>query len=363
MQFLIQPCIGWDEWNHPLLNGYKSCILFGPNRSSFSKHPPSSALESLSSLTTPQTSQSLSASARLPSKPFWKGPQIKTNAHKPINEQLCRRWNANTCNNDTCPQIHNLCNRVGCDHPTKRLSNPPEFLHQKFLRGFELSSPLYFPPFPSASLSLFRDPLPSPPPLSSDPISAYTLDHNPSSIAVVSPIHIPCFVALPKSHPNQMFVSSVICGFSHGFRPMASLPSTSVVNHSNHPSCSHHLPAITASRDKEVSASRYSQPFSTLLPGMKVSPLCVSFKKGSSQPRFWTDMSFGYPSPNALIDKSLVYIPLDSLKIFVLYLINCSINSNHIILRKSDVKGAYRLLLMYPQWQIRQIVHNQISSM
>lgn len=32
--FCIQPCIGWDEWNHPLLDGYKSCILFGPNCSS-----------------------------------------------------------------------------------------------------------------------------------------------------------------------------------------------------------------------------------------------------------------------------------------------------------------------------------------
>lgn len=68
-------------------------------------------------------------------------------------------------------------------------------------------------------------------------------------------------------------------------------------------------------------------------------------------------MSFGSPSPNDLIDKSLVSIPLDSLKIFAPYLVNSSVNSNPIILWKSDVEGAYRLLPMSPQWQICQVVH------
>lgn len=148
------------------------------------------------------------------------------------------------------------------------LSTPPKFRCWKFLRGFELSSPLSFPPSPSASFSLSCDPLPSPPPLSSDPIAYYTLARNPSLIAVTSPIHIPRFVALLKKNPNPAFVSSVVWGFSHGFWPMASIPSSSVVNHPNHLSCSNHLPAITAFWDKEVLASRYSQPFSTLLPGM-----------------------------------------------------------------------------------------------
>lgn len=114
MQLSIQPCIGWDEWNHPLLDGFKSRILFTSNHPSNQSHLSSSALESSSSLTS--TSQrSLSASARLPSKPTWKGPLLKTDAHKPIEEQICRRWNANTCSNEKCSRIHNLCNRVGCN--------------------------------------------------------------------------------------------------------------------------------------------------------------------------------------------------------------------------------------------------------
>lgn len=236
---------------------------------------------------------------------------------------------------------------------------PSNFLRRKFLRGFELSVPSCLPPSPSASFSLICEPLPLPPPLSSDPIAAYSINHNPSLFKVISPIHVARFAALLKNHPNPAFVSSVLYGLSHGFWPMASLPSDSVVDHPNHPSCSNHIDPITKFRDKEVTALRYSHAFSTLLPGMKVSPLCVSFKKGSSKARVCTDMSFGSPSLNDLIDKSLVSIPLDSLKTFAPHLISASTSSSPIILWKSDVEGAYRLLPMCPQWQIRQIVRVQ----
>lgn len=108
--------------------------------------------------------------------------------------------------------------------------------------------------------------------------------------------------------------------------------------------------------DKEVPAGHYYKSFSTLLPGMKVSPLCVSFKKGSPKPCVCTDLSFGNPSPDELVDKDLVSIPLDSLKIFSPHLIDASLNLQSIVLWKCDVEGAYCLLSMSPQWKIRQIV-------
>lgn len=96
--------------------------------------------------------------------------------------------------------------------------------------------------------------------------------------------------------------------------------------------------------------------FFTFLSGMKVSPLCVSFKKDSSKPCVRTDMSYGNPSPDDLINKNLVSIPLDSLKIFSHHLINSSLSLWSILFRKSDVEGAYCLLPMCPQWQLCQIV-------
>lgn len=67
-------------------------------------------------------------------------------------------------------------------------------------------------------------------------------------------------------------------------------------------------------------------------------------------------MSFGSPSLNDLIDKSLVCIPFDSLRIFSPHVIYTPIKSHHIKLCKSDIQGAYQILPMTPQWQIFQMI-------
>lgn len=159
-------------------------------------------------------------------------------------------------------------------------STPSDFLCRKFLCSFELSSPASLPLSPSAFSSLFCEPSPSHPPLSSDPIAAYSINHNPSLFCVTSPIHVAWCSALLKNHPNCAFVSFVLLGLVHGFLHMASLPYNPIIHHPNHPSCVHHIDAITNFCDKEVLALCFSNPFSTLLPGMKVTPLCVSSRKG-----------------------------------------------------------------------------------
>lgn len=85
MQLPFQPCIGRDEWNHPLLYGFESCLPFIPNHPSEGFHSSSSALAASASLTTvPQ--HSVSAAARLPARPQWKSPLLKTDAHQPPGE-------------------------------------------------------------------------------------------------------------------------------------------------------------------------------------------------------------------------------------------------------------------------------------
>lgn len=97
---------------------------------------------------------------------------------------------------------------------------------------------------------------------------------------------------------------------------MQSFPSTCITNHPNHLSGSFRLSSISHLHDQEVLAGRYLKSFSTLLTGIKVSPLCVSYTKDLSKPCVCTDMSFGNPFPENLIDIILISISLDSLQVF-----------------------------------------------
>lgn len=155
---------------------------------------------------------------------------------------------------------------------------------KKILWGYKLSVPLSFTPSPSATFSLLCETLLSTPPLSSDPIVNYSFNNNPCLFAILSSIYVSCFASLLEHHPNQHFVKLSLCGFSHGFWPIATLPTDTTINNPNHPSWDNHLNAITKFCDKEVLASRHFHSFSILLPRVKVSPLFVPFKKALLSP-------------------------------------------------------------------------------
>lgn len=89
---------------------------------------------------------------------------------------------------------------------------------------------------------------------------------------------------------------------------------------------------------------------------MKIAPLCLVPKKNSDKVRVCSNMSFGNPSPNSLIDRNQTCISMDSLISFAPFLINRKKKLNSLILWKSDVDSAYRNCPMSPQWQIRQII-------
>ncbi|EGF98895.1 uncharacterized protein MELLADRAFT_95065 [Melampsora larici-populina 98AG31] len=204
--------------------------------------------------------------------------------------------------------------------------------------------------------SITAQPLPKAPPLTEDKCAAYAPRQYPDTFKVVCPVDIPIFQHLLAKHPNRPFVDSVVHGLTHGFWPMASIPSDEVVDHPNHKVCYEHPEVLTTTRDEEVAAGRFSSPFHHLLPGMKVSPLLLASKPGSNKLCMCTNMSFGQPSLNDLIDKDKAHVSYSPLATFGPYMKEVPFAAALLILWKSDVAWAYQNMPMHPQWQIRQII-------
>lgn len=170
--------------------------------------------------------------------------------------------------------------------------------------------------------SLHAKPLPGPPPLSSDHCAAYALEQYPDTFKIVTPVDVPMFRHLLTNHPNRPFVNSVLRGLTEGFWPICDMPSADTVDNCNHSVCDERPDVLLATRDKEMTTGRYSQPFPPFLPGMKVSPLLLASKAGSSKPRLCTDMSFGPVSLNNLVRKEDARVSYDSLASFGPYMLD-----------------------------------------
>lgn len=223
-------------------------------------------------------------------------------------------------------------------------------------RGFEWDWPSA-PGFSNAvDSSLTASPLDDPPPLSADPAAASALSQYPSTFDIVSPIDVDMFAFLLTDHPNQPFVDSVVRGLRRGFWPMAEVPSDKISFTKNHQVCDLAPELLTQACAEEVSAGRYSRGFHSLLPGMKVSPLLLVSKKGSDKMRVCTDMSYGKPSLNDLISKDRIKVSFDSLISFAPYMVEMARLGIPLVLWKSDVQNAYRILAMALSWQMRQVV-------
>lgn len=204
--------------------------------------------------------------------------------------------------------------------------------------------------------SLSALPLDDPPPLSCDESAAYAISQYPSIFRVISPIDVNMFEFLLKDHPNRPFVVSVVKGLQHGFWPMAEIPSNKILFTKNHLVCDMAPDLLSKACAEEVAAGRYSPGFHSLLPGMKVSPLLLVSKKGSDKMRVCTDMSYGSPSLNDHISKDKIRVSFDSLISFAPYMVEMSRLGIPLVLWKSDVQNAYRILAMALSWQLRQVV-------
>lgn len=239
---------------------------------------------------------------------------------------------------------------------TGDVNTPAEYEARKFMRGLEWDR--FDPKGFSASIesSFYAAPLPDPPPLDEDPNAAFAIKRFPHLFKIVSPFNVDLIKKLSLKHPNQPFIKSVIKGLHQGFWPMSSLPSSKINNFQNHSSCFSKPQLLDEQCADGVAKGCYSSTFHTLLPGMKIALLCLVPKKNLNKVRVFSNMSYGDPSPNSLIDRSQIRISMDSLMSFAPFLINWKKKLRDLILWKSDVDSSYRNCPMHPQWQLRQII-------
>jgi hypothetical protein len=121
-----------------------------------------------------------------------------------------------------------------------------------------------------------------------------------------------------------------------------------------------HINFIHEQRDTEMALGRFSPAFGPdLLPGMTSIPIGVVPKPHSDKLRLVVDHSFGDFSPNSLIARESVAVPLDNLHDLGISLINARLtygNDVPLVVFKSDVSQAYRCLPLHFLWQLFQII-------
>jgi hypothetical protein len=209
------------------------------------------------------------------------------------------------------------------------------------------------------------------PPMSSVPdneftntAACHTLDTNPHLFKIVTPINVDLFESYLSTHPNRPFVDSVCYGLRHGFWPWAitrdpSLPTT-WDNFRRALKDPAHYEFIRAQWNVEVQLGQFSPPFGPeLLPGMYSMPLGVVPKPHSDKLRLVFDHSAEPFSLNSMIPTHERSVHLDSLSDLGLALrtLRNRVGPDHeLVVFKSDVSRAYRLIPMNKHWQIKQVV-------
>nr|AAZ14941.1 putative retroelement protein [Coprinellus disseminatus] len=229
---------------------------------------------------------------------------------------------------------------------------------QRFLRWNCWGLPV---PVSGSEWSITAKPLPSPPEsVLNDAVAMSTISDNPHLFALPSPMNVERLRDLSSTHPNQAFVLSVIEGFQNGYWPLANPPADAphIVNHSNpSPTDPVHASFLLEQRDIELEKGRYSEGFPELLPGMRAMPLRVVPKDGGSALRLVVNHSKEPHSLNSMVDRTLMpKVPLDNMHSLGEHIL--TIREEHpgeeLVLWKSDVSEAYRLLPVHFFWQLMQ---------
>ena len=212
-------------------------------------------------------------------------------------------------------------------------------------------------------------PLPRPPAREFRPEIKKTLARHAHLFQIVTPINISTFESLLKSHPNQLFVKSVVTGLREGFWPFANTnPEGGTRYPLTHDASSPHPPRNKERRqflidqcNAEIALGRFSEPFGTdLLVGQYSMSSYAVPKKEPHKFRLVVNHSAGKYALNSMIPREDVSgTSLDMIKDLVDSVIQCRRElgpSVQLVLFKSDVSSAYRNLPMHPVWQMKQIV-------
>jgi hypothetical protein len=232
-----------------------------------------------------------------------------------------------------------------------------------YARPFIWCDGIELPPPTSASATEYAPPVPRPPTNELWNVTALeTIKHNPGIFRIVTPINVDRFGAYLTNHPNQAFVQSVCTALREGFWPWADTRDSSLPNtfdNSQGPLNVVHTKFVREQRDMEMAHGQFSKAFGTdLLPGMHSLPIRVVDKPGSDEFRLIIDASAGEYSPNSLISKDDSSVHMDGIQAFgqILRKVRAQHPGRDLVVWKSDVSRAYRLMPMALLWQIRQIV-------
>ncbi|KAF7984094.1 hypothetical protein HWV62_17672 [Athelia sp. TMB] len=192
-----------------------------------------------------------------------------------------------------------------------------------------------------------------------------TIKKHPHLFRIVTPIKVGRLQKLLVGHLNQALVASVCKGLRHGMWPWADLSRDpnrpDICDYSHRPiKEQQHKEFVREQRDIEIAKGRFSEPFGTdLHPGMTAIPIGVVPKPHSDKLCLVVDHSADPHTPNTLIPRECVGVPLDNLHHLGAALIRArAIHGPDavFVVFKSDVSAAYRCIPMSPLWQLFQII-------
>ncbi|KAK4698765.1 hypothetical protein P7C70_g7503, partial [Phenoliferia sp. Uapishka_3] len=215
-----------------------------------------------------------------------------SSSSKPIDQQICERWNFGDNDHGDCKRRHEWeQSNQGRGFEDERKEHPPSLFNSEDhpINCFPLAGTksiprlcrnLHFPvttkPIsPSVENTLTSPPLPSVPPcVLKDPFINAALRQRPDLFSVSTPIDIPRFKNLLSTHPNRPLVESVLHGLDSGFWPGQDGNFSKISDRSG-PSINldvKTLDFLAENSAKDYKKGYLSEPFQTLLPGMHVSP-------------------------------------------------------------------------------------------
>ncbi|GAA5930465.1 hypothetical protein JCM10213_001099 [Rhodosporidiobolus nylandii] len=234
---------------------------------------------------------------------------------------------------------------------------PAPRLQRSYLWPLPAAAP---PTTPSLDASLTAPPLPRPPQsVLNDPRLRDIIRRRPYLVSTFSPLDHRALERALRGHPNRRWVASLVESVRDGFWPAHDGSEPTVPD----PAKGDHLfPRRREDQDVQVKAAEksradghFSIAFDELEDGMTVNAQFCVHKEGS-EPRLVDDHS-GSGLNDGIGSVGAKYDRLDCLVRYLRFagLLTGELPENA-TLWKLDVSAAFKLLLMHPLWQLRQVV-------
>jgi hypothetical protein len=250
-------------------------------------------------------------------------------------------------------------------------TDPACFLPQ-YMRGMGWKTHQSASSSRTAQYTEVDEPLPRPPPREfANAHAMKTISDHPDLFRVPQVIKVNRLESLLRRHPNQPFVQSVLAGLREGFWPWMDThhddgyPLT-YDNAFIPPPSERERDFISTQRDIEVNKGRFSRTFGPdLLPGMYSTPVIAVPKSHSDDLRLVSHQSYGEFSQNTMVDGPQTKGPrMDTMQQFIPALLRFRRQHPYarLVIWKSDVAEAFRLLPMHPLAAIKQVVTSNIPT-